>query len=192
MTFVRIRTAAVAAALACLAVPAAAQSSAGPSISPFARLDRAQLPQPRLALDRGAREVRVGFDPEPSPPHLYYSLPLSAALAFVGAAVGYGAGDVGLDCSDEGPSCGRGPDNAEYLTTFAGIALGAASGAHVGGMRHDSRGSLPATLAGAAVGALPLLIADKSRQIDAPLMLSIGTGTAGAVLMDWLARKPRH
>jgi hypothetical protein len=72
------------------------------------------------------------------------------------------------------------------------LVLGATAGAHVGGLRHDSRGSLPATLAGAAVGALPIVFAPKDDDQTAASVASLVGGAAGAALLDYLVRHPRH
>ncbi|HSU16667.1 hypothetical protein [Longimicrobium sp.] len=187
----RIPALAGAAALACLAAPARAQAPAGLLLPAQARLADARM-RP-LALRPAADPAReLATRMQPRPPHLYYSIPLSAAMAFAGAAVGYGVGFVGLDCSDEGRDCGNGPDNAEYMTAFAGLALGAATGAHLGGLTHDSKGSFPATLAGAAVGALPILLTDPEGDVDTASIVSLVTGTAGAVIVDYVVRRPRH
>ncbi|HEX6749711.1 MAG TPA: hypothetical protein VF092_20635 [Longimicrobium sp.] len=181
-----------AAALACAAIPARAQTAAGPARHTLAAarlrgpvLVPAAAPDPNAAL---AAQV------EPSKPRLYFSIPFSAAAAFAGAAVGYGASFAGLDCSDEGPTCGGGPDNAEYLGAYAGMSLGAALGAHLGGLRHDSKGGFLATLGGAAVGALPILVADKESDaaLETGAIVGLATSTAGAVLVDYLVRHPRH
>ena len=58
---------------------------------------------------------------------------------------------MGLDCSDEGPTCGSGPDNGEYAAAYAGMSLGAATGAHLGGLRRDSKGSFLASLGGGII-----------------------------------------
>ena len=180
------------AALACAAIPAPAQTAAGPAQHSLAAarlrepvLVPAAAPDPNAALAAQA---------EPSKPRLYYSIPFSLAAAFAGAAVGYGASFAGLDCSDEGPTCGSGPDNAEYMGTYAGMSIGAALGAHLGGTRHDSSGSFLATLGGAAAGALPLLVADKESDaaLETGALVSLATSTAGAVLVDYLVRHPRH
>ncbi|HEX8907442.1 MAG TPA: hypothetical protein VF771_21495 [Longimicrobiaceae bacterium] len=183
-----------AAAIASASAPARAQTPAGP-LAPARTLVAAQLRARVLtrtfAPDPG-RELAARV--QPSEPHLYFSIPMSAAFAFAGAAVGYGATFVGLDCSDEGPECGAGPDNGEYAGAYLGMATGAALGAHIGGTRHDSDGSFWASLGGAALGALPLLLSDKEsdNDINSSTWLSLGTSTAGAVLMDYLVRRPRH
>lgn len=194
MTQIRIASLAAGLALACAASPAPAQLPAGPVATAPARLAMAQLP-PASAF-RGtpdpARELAAQL--ELSKPRLYYSIPLSLAFAFAGGAVGYGVGFVGLDCSDESSNCSRGPDNAEYLTMALGLAAGAASGAHIGGRRHDSTGGFLAALGGAAVGTIPLLIADKESDsaVNTGAFVSLASSTAGAVLMDYLVRRPRH
>ncbi|HEU4560408.1 MAG TPA: hypothetical protein VFS20_21335, partial [Longimicrobium sp.] len=126
-----------------------------------------------------------------SKPHLYQSIPLSALLGLGGSVVGYGAGFILLDCSDEGPTCARGFDNAEYVTAAAGLALGATAGAHIGGKRRDSKGSFATTLLGAAVGALPVVFVDKEGEVGTASKLSLVLAPAGAVLMDYLVRRPR-
>jgi hypothetical protein len=189
------------AALAFGAVPAFAQAGAGPVRG--AGLDAARLPA-RVALLRPPNEpasatVVLAADPSGqlarqvrlSEPHLYRSVPLSALLGLGGAVLGYGAGFILLNCSDEGSDCAHGPDNAEYYTSAAGLALGAAAGAHLGGLRRDSRGSFALTLLGAALGALPLVIVNKSGDLDTASALGLAAAPAGAVLVDYLVRRPR-
>jgi hypothetical protein len=183
-----------AAALACAAAPARAQAPAGPVLTPQARLADARMRPRTLATPPAPAIHLTAGQQQPRPPHLYYSVPLSAAMAFAGALAGYGIGFVALGCDDESSSCDRGPDNGEYIAAYTGMALGAAGGAHLGGLTHDSRGSFPATLAGAAVGALPLLLSDKSSDnaIGTSAAVSLATSTASAVLIDYLIRRPRH
>lgn len=185
----RITFLASTAALA-LAVPAVAQSPAGPVASP--RLAAARMPPLALARPAADPQRALAAQVQPRPPHLYYSVPLSALGALVGGTIGYAAGFGALDCSDEGPRCGNGPDNAEFTTAWAGVALGAATGAHLGGLTHDSKGSFPLTLAGAAVGALPILLTDPASDVDTASLVSLVTGTAGAVIVDYAVRRPRH
>ena len=108
-----------------------------------------------------------------------------------GMLVGYAAGLGPFGCEDESRGCETGPDNFEYTLAYTGLALGAATGAHWGGKTHDSKGSFWATLGGAAVGALPLLIAPKDDDQTGAWVGSIAGGTAGAVLVDYLIRRPR-
>ncbi|MFL5386563.1 MAG: hypothetical protein ACJ8GN_28940 [Longimicrobiaceae bacterium] len=112
-------------------------------------------------------------------------------LGVGGMVLGYGAGLVVFDCQDEAPGCARGPDDFEYTLAYTGLALGAATGAHLGGKTRDSKGSFWATLGGAAVGALPVLIAPKDDDQTGAYVGSIVGGTAGAVLVDYLMRRPR-
>jgi len=128
---------------------------------------------------------------ELSKPHLYYSVPLSAALGVGGMLVGYAVGLGPFGCEDESPGCAHGPDDLEYTLAYTGLALGAATGAHLGGKTHDSKGSFWATLGGAALGALPILIAPKDDDQTGAYVGSIVGGTAGAVLVDYLVRRPR-
>jgi hypothetical protein len=80
------------------------------------------------------------------------------------------------------------------MTTALGLAAGAGLGAHIGGLRHDSHGSFPAALGGAAIGTIPLLIADKESDssVNTATFVSLASSTAGAVLFDYLVRRPRH
>lgn len=195
------RAATVAAALLLSAATIRAQSAAGPVRA--ASLDGARMPV-RVALVRVSDApvpADVGAaDPtgelarrlQPSRPHLYASIPLSALLGLAGSVLGYGAGFVLLDCDDESSTCGQGPDNAEYYTGAAGLALGAAMGAHYGGLRRDSRGSVGLTLLGAAAGTLPLLLTPKDGDADVTSLVSLAAAPAGAVLVDYLVRRPRH
>lgn len=197
-----LRSALLSAALAFSAAPAFAQAAVGPVRD--AGLDAARLPT-RGALLRlpgapASARVVLAIDPSSelarqvqlSRPHLYRSVPLSALMGAAGGVLGYGLGFVLLDCSDEGSECNHGPDNAEYYTAAAGLALGAAAGAHFGGLRRDSQGSLGLTLLGAAIGALPLVIVNKEGDLDTASALSLATAPAGAVLVDYLARRPRR
>lgn len=195
-----LRAAALAATLASGAAPALAQTAAGPVRADG--MDAARLPT-RVAVLRlpGARaQTAWVIDPSSqlalqaglSRPHVYKSAPLSALMGVGGAILGYGLGFVLLDCSDEGSDCNQGPDNAEYYTAATGLALGSAVGAHLGGMRRDSRGSLGLTLLGAVAGALPLVFVNKEGELDTASALSLAAAPAGAVLVDYLARRPRH
>lgn len=195
------RAATIAAAFVLTAATARAQAATGPVR--FAALDDARLPPRvvRLRMDAGtSADVAPAIDPgselarqvDLSKPHLYASIPLSALMGFAGGVLGYGAGFVLLDCSDEGSTCENGPDNAEYFTAAAGIALGAGMGAHFGGRRRDSRGSLGLTLLGAAAGTLPLVLASREGDVDGPTLVSLAAAPAGAVLVDYLVRRPRH
>jgi hypothetical protein len=196
------RAAMAAAALVLSAATARAQSAAGPVRE--ASLVEARIPV-RVALVRvadtpGSAYAAQAIDPASQPlwqtelskPHLYASVPLSALMGFAGGVLGYGLGFVLLDCSDEGSDCAQGPDNAEYFTAAAGITLGAGMGAHFGGLRRDSQGSLGLTLLGAAAGALPLLLAPKEGDVDGPTLVTLAAAPAGAVLVDSLVRRPRH
>jgi hypothetical protein len=195
-----IRIALAAAVLACAAAPALAQAPGGPLRD--AALDASRLPTGAAlapatggaaafaapAIDvSGAFALRVPA----SKPHVYQSAPLSALLGVAGGVLGLGAGLVLLDCSDEGTHCGQGFDNAEYFTTAAGLALGAATGAHFGGRRRDSRGSWGMALLGAAVGALPMVFVSSEGEGGTAQWVSLATAPAGAVLADYLVRKPR-
>jgi hypothetical protein len=195
-----IRAAIMAAVLALAAAPAIAQSPAGPVRDPS--LDDAHLAARvmRVRVADAPADAPPAADPtgefarqaQLSRPHLYASIPLSALLGLGGAVLGYGAGFVLLDCSDEGSDCGNGPDNAEYATAAAGLALGAAAGGHFGGLRRDSKGSLGLTLLGAFAGTLPLILAPKEGDADAASLVSLAAAPAGAVLVDYLVRRPRH
>jgi hypothetical protein len=190
MTMFRGTTAAAALiATLSLAAPSSAQDARGPVVL---RTELARLaPLPRL--DARAADLSSGLaqQTELSRPHLYYSVPLAAALGTGGMILGYGAGLVLFDCQDEAPGCARGPDDFEYTLAFTGLALGAATGAHLGGKTHDSKGSFWATLGGAALGALPLLIAPKDDDQTGAYVGSMAGATAGAALVDYLVRRPR-
>lgn len=180
MTYGRIPAAAALVA-ALFTIPLAAQGPVAPRRE-FARLAAPTVAHP-APLSVGQTEL--------SKPHLYYSVPASAFFALGGMLIGYGAGLGAFGCEDEAPGCDTGPDNFEYTLGYAGLALGAATGAHWGGRRHDSIGSFWATLGGAAIGALPLLIAPKDDDQTGAYIGSLAGGTAGAVLGDYLARRPR-
>lgn len=179
MTYGRILAAALVAALF------TSQLSAQGPIA--ARQELARLAAPAVArpapLVLGQAEL--------SKPHLYLSVPASAFFALGGMVIGYGAGLSVLGCQDESRGCDHGPDNAEYATAYLGLALGAATGAHWGGKRRDSIGRFWTTLGGAALGALPILIAPKDDDQTGAYVGSLAGGTAGAVLVDYLVRRPR-
>lgn len=195
-----IRIALAAAVLACAAAPAFAQAPAGPLRD--AALDASRLPaSTALAPATGgaasfaapAIDVSGAFAQQvpASKPHVYQSAPLSALLGIAGGVLGLGVGAVILDCSDEGIDCATGFNNAEYYTTAAGLALGAATGAHYGGRRRDSKGSWGMALLGAAVGALPMVFVNSEGEGGTAQWVSLATAPAGAVLADYLVRKPR-
>ena len=178
------------------AVPAAGQAAFAPTFG--SPLHAVTLAEARLAPVRMAGEREAAFRPTltieqqgVSKPHLQYSVPLTLLGAFAGGAAGYGAGFVGLDCSDEGADCANGFDNAEYATLYAGAVLGAAAGAHFGGLRKDSAGNFLATVGGAAVGGIPILLANKEDNLDAPAIGTIVGSAAGAVIVDYLVRHVR-
>jgi hypothetical protein len=175
------------AALLFAAGPAAAQSARGPVLprAEFVRLSAAPRLGPRGAADGLAERL------EPSRPHLYVSVPMAAALGVGGMLLGYGAGLTVFGCEDESPGCEHGPDDFEYALAYTGLALGAATGAHVGGKTRDGRGSFWATLGGAAIGALPILIAPKDDDQTGAWVGSMAGATAGAALVDYLVRRPR-
>ena len=195
-----IRIALAAAVVACAAAPALAQAPGGPLRD--AALDASRLPAKvalapatggAAALAAPAIDATGAFALQvpASKPHLYQSAPLSALLGVAGGVLGLGVGAVLLDCSDEGTDCRTGFDNAEYYTTAAGLALGAATGAHYGGRRRDSRGSRGMALLGAAVGALPMVFVNSQGEGGTAQWVSLATAPAGAVLADYLVRKPR-
>jgi len=191
MTHRRILSPAVLPLLAALLLataPAAVQTAGGPVLprAEFARLSAA----PRLD-ERGAADGLVKRL-QPSPPHLYYSVPLAAALGVGGMVLGYGAGLTVFGCEDESPGCTHGPDDFEYALAYTGLALGAATGAHVGGKTHGSKGSFWATLGGAAIGALPILLAPKDDDQTGAWVGSMAGATAGAALVDYFVRRPRE
>jgi hypothetical protein len=62
----------------------------------------------------------------------------------------------------------------------------------VGGKKRDSKGSVLATLGGAAIGALPVLFAPRDDDAEGSYVSGIMGGTAGAVLVDYLVRRPRN
>ncbi|HYH78191.1 MAG TPA: hypothetical protein VEX86_00290 [Longimicrobium sp.] len=163
----------------------------------IAELGAARLPA-RVALPLAAGVVpadpigQPDFQEPLSKPHLYQSVPLSALLGTAGGVLGFGLGFVLLNCSDEGRDCASGPDNAEYLAGATGLALGAATGAHFGGLRRDSKGHYGLTLLGAAVGTLPLVFVNKEGDVSAAALVSLAAAPAGAALVDHLARRPRR
>jgi len=180
------RIPAVAILLLLAAAPAAAQTTRGPVLprAEFARLTAAPRLDPSAAAGLAERL-------QPSPPRLYYSVPLAAVLGVGGMVLGYGAGMVVFDCQDEAPGCTGAPDDFEYTLAYTGLALGAATGAHIGGKTHDGKGNFWATLGGAAIGALPILLAPKDDDQTGAWVGSMAGATAGAALADYLVRRPR-
>jgi hypothetical protein len=177
-----------------LAAPARAQTAAGPVRTVGARLDAARLSAPATLRPSASTDPSAMLsDPSGlSRPHLYASVPLAALLGVGGMIIGYGQGLVLFDCQDEAPSCARGPDDFEYMLAYAGLTVGAAAGAHRGGERRDSKGSFWATLGGAALGALPVLLAPRDDDQTGAFVGSMVGGTAGAALVDYLVRRPRR
>jgi hypothetical protein len=177
----------LAAALVSAAAPASAQTARGPVVAraEFARIAAA----PRL--DSRAAAAGLAERLQPSPPRLYYSVPLAAVLGVGGMVVGYGAGLALFDCQDEAPGCSIGPADFEYTLAYTGVALGAATGAHLGGKRRDSKGSFWATVGGAAIGALPILLTPRDDDSTNAYVGSMVGATAGAALADYLVRRPR-
>jgi hypothetical protein len=124
-------------------------------------------------------------------PRLYYSAPLAAFFGVAGMVGGYGLGLGAFGCEDESPGCEHGPDDFEYALGWGGLALGSAFGAHLGGFTHKSQGSFWASLAGAAVGALPLLLMPKDEDQTGMWIAGMVAAPAGAVTADYLVRSPR-
>ncbi|HEY0151739.1 MAG TPA: hypothetical protein VGB92_07070 [Longimicrobium sp.] len=175
-----------------LAAPARAQTGSGPVR--MAAPDAARLSAPatlRLAAAAVPTAARVDTLAL-SRPRLYYSAPLASLMGVAGVVLGYGSGLGLLNCQDEAAECLIGPDDSEYLLAYAGLTIGAATGAHVGGKTRDSKGSVFATLGGAALGALPVLFAPRDDDAVGSYAGGIVGGTAGAVLVDYLVRRPRN
>lgn len=145
----------------------------------------------RLAVLFGEAGSRAAGQDELSKPRLYYSAPLAALLGTAGGVLGYGLGFVLLDCSDESSRCENGPENGEYLLMGVGLAVGASTGAHIGGRRSDSEGNLPLTLALAAAGSFPAFFTDVHGENDDALLGVVGS-VGGAVLGDYLFRRRRR
>jgi hypothetical protein len=165
-----------------------AQPVRGPVVAPphFARLET-----PRPTVTPVDPYAGIAVRAEDSRPHLYYSVPLATALGLGGMVLGYGAGLTAFGCEDESAPCAHGPDDFEYTLAYTGLALGAAAGAHLGGKTPDSKGNFWATLGGAALGALPLLIARKDDDQTGAYLGGMVGATAGAALADYLVRRPR-
>jgi len=175
--------------VAALAAPAHAQTAVAGPVR-IASVDAARFAMPMVSRSAGAPLALSGSS-DLSPPNLAKSIPLSALLGVGGMIVGYGAGLMVFECQDEASGCAYGPDDFEYTMAYAGAALGAATGAHLGGKTRDSKGPFWTTLAGAAVGALPILIAPKDDdQTGAYVGTAVGA-TAGAVLVDYFVRRSR-
>ena len=95
----------------------------------------------------------------PSHGRIWGSLPLSIVGTVVGAVAGVVVVGSSLGCSDEGAFCAHGPDNSEYIAGGLVSGLGAAAGAYLGGLRHDSRGRFWLDLVTAMVPASIVAIA---------------------------------
>ena len=114
---------------------------------------------------------------------LIQSIPLSALMGVGGVILGYGSGLVLLRCADESSNCELGPDNSEYALAALGLAIGASTGAHLGGRRAKSEGDRWLTFAAAAAGALPMIIGSASDN-DALILGSTGLSITAAVVTD--------
>lgn len=95
----------------------------------------------------------------PSHGRIWGSLPLSIVGTVVGAVAGVVVIGSSLGCTDEGAGCTHGPDNGEYIAGGLVSGLGAAAGAYLGGLRHDSRGRFWLDLVTAMVPASIVAIA---------------------------------
>ncbi len=127
----------------------------------------------------------------PLPPgRLEYSIPLAGAFGFAGGAAGLAAGYMLLGCSDEGETCDVGPNHGEFLTAALGLAVGSTVGAHLGGLRGESRGAWAPTFAAAAAGSVPLLLFGPEENNAA--LMAIATAPLAAALTDHLVRRPRR
>lgn len=171
-----------------------AQEMAAPAAGPL-RGASAALPALalRAATDTVISSERLTVDPAPSQGRPALSAPLALGLGFVGAGAGLVFGYKALGCSDDGAFCSRGGSDAEYTTLAVGMAVGAAAGAHLGGMRRDSRGRLLHTLVAAGVGAIPVLFAHPEDDAQTQSVFVMGwVGSAAlATIADNLSRERR-
>lgn len=168
---------------------------------PFAGILASLVLTARMALAQCGPPVPTNpsgqEDGPPSRARLWISLPASAALGMAAGAGGFLLGGNLLGCSDDGPECEHAPDNAEYwIGGGTGLVVGSAVGAYLGGLRSDSRGRITATLAGAFIGATPLLF-DKifggyhGEHPSALTYVGIVTTPVGAAFANYLFRVPR-
>jgi peptidoglycan/LPS O-acetylase OafA/YrhL len=170
-----------------LIVPLAVIVVVACSASLHAQTARAAVPRaPHAQLSDSATLSRGRF---------LASFPLAALLGTAGTIVGALAGYGLLECQDESSHCEHGPDNGEVLTGAAGLALGAALGAYLGGRRSDSRGHFWADLLAASGGALLLVTDavndpenDEGRLIVAGLIVA----PLAAAITDHFVRQPRR
>lgn len=121
------------------------------------------------------------------------SFPLAALLGTAGAVGGIFAGYALLGCEDEGSYCEHGPPNGEGLIGAVGLALGAAGGAFLGGLRADSRGRFWADLLAASGGAL-LVVTDgfsDPENIGPLFVAGLVAAPLAAAITDHVVRKGR-
>jgi hypothetical protein len=157
-------------------------------------LQEARLDPPALFAGTRDADLAAGESLQPGmprPPHVYFSAPLALLLGTQGMLLGYGVGLTAFGCEDESAGCSTGPDDFEYILAYSGLTLGAAAGAHWGGLTHQSRGSFWPTAGGAALGAVPLLFGPRDEDTNAMWIGSMLAAPAGAVIMDYLIRRPR-
>lgn len=129
----------------------------------------------------------------PSRGRFLASFPLAALLGTAGAVGGIFAGYVYLGCEDEGSYCESGPANGELLIGAAGLTLGAAVGAYLGGLRGDSRGRFWADVLGASGGALLMVMDGVSDPENTGPLFFAGLIAAplAAAITDHVVRKGR-
>jgi hypothetical protein len=121
------------------------------------------------------------------------SFPLAVVLGTAGGVGGALAGYAYLGCEDEGSYCEHGPDNGEVLIAAAGLALGAAAGAFLGGLRADSRGRFWADLLAPSGGALLVgMAAVNDPENGGPVIVAgLVAAPLAAAITDHFVRKGR-
>jgi hypothetical protein len=125
---------------------------------------------------------------------LWLSAPVATLFGLSGAVAGILAGYRIFDCSDEGSSCARGPDNAEGLGAAAGLFPGASLGAHLGGLRADSRGDMGTTMLAALAGSVAFTAAQLNYDgtgDDPASVISLLATPLAAAIVNTQVRKPR-
>jgi hypothetical protein len=129
----------------------------------------------------------------PSRGRFLASFPLAALLGTAAAAGGIVAGYRFLGCSDSGSYCESGPANGELLLGAAGLALGAAVGAYLGGLRADSRGRFWADMLAASGGALLTVMDGVSDPENTGALFFAGLVAAplAAAITDHVVRRGR-
>ncbi len=126
---------------------------------------------------------------------LWIAVPAAVALGTLAGVSGYTLGGDQLICPGNGNICSR--DSEYWIGASTGLIIGSTVGAYFGGLRQDSRGRFLPTLAGATLGASPLLLDkllgndDDSSSPSAMTWVSFVTAPVAAALANHMFRAPR-